>query len=1204
MASPLKIAARVEIDAAPAKQGAAAASSAVDTIGAAAERNTTKVQALINATVGLNAGAANQNAREWVGALSMQGRSVDELRAKYNPLFATISQYKAAVTEIRTLHAQNVLSTNEMTAAIQRHRQAALASIDVIKGRGAAIRAEAASSAGQAGRGTRGFETANIAAQFQDIAVTSAMGMSPIQIALQQGTQLSAVISSMERPAAGLAAAFGSIISPVSLVTIGIVGASAAALQWLSSTRSEVKTLDDALAAHQDSLGILEQSYGRLAASVQASGGLGGLTFSEATLRSNEALVRAVARQQNDAMMAALTGNDGWQTYFTGEGVGFGELRDLGGLHEPFQASVNILIEAAREGRNGLEEFQEAVERTFNRLLATSDNPAILRSTADAILLIGESALEVDPKFRPFENAINRLKVQIAEGNPNLAQFQAEVERIGKSSGLQKIADEAILLGKEALTASRALLELERARRAVEAGQRGYLIGSPDEDARNAYLDQQRLSLRQMQLNADARRAQLFARSPEELAAAARQAEAARSIAGESAEENRLRIELAGTTALVEAEKELADARRDRGRALDETIGQQQLELSLIGKTVAEQERLRMEFRLTSELKAEAARTGTEVDQAELARVKQLSAEYGRLAEQMTARRALDEQNQEIAALRVRLALVGQSEQVRARILLQLQTERELREMGLTLGSREAEQYRRNAELRAAETEELRKQEAAWSKVRGTAEGTIDSILDGLLEGDLKGAFATIFKDWSRTIMQLGVANPLKNMALGTNYETLADIGGLEGVIAKLFGGGMTTPAMSVTATSVMINGGLGAGGAGGLFGLDGGAFKANTTLGDILGVGAAANDNANLSGSGAGLAWNFWKSKGLADHQVAGILGNIKAESAFNPFAVGDGGNAFGLYQHNDRRFNLFNAIGGRANLGDELAQHRFAYSELMGPENRAWQSLLSSRDVRGATAAFAGFERPSGFSWDNPEAAHNFVGRLNGANEALAKFGGGVSSAERGLGSLGDGLKDMSSGLNKFGGELSKVSLGNGGGGGLGGFNWGSLFSSSWAPNTTLSSFLYNGFEKGGATGGSNPARIAGVVHEKEFVFDAAATERIGVPTLEAIRRNALGGWREGGAVTMGGSGRKTIPSVQPLLSRAVGGREGGARPGLDIRISYDKSWDMKAQVREIADQAAEEKASAHVQAGLESYNSMLPERIREINANPRKR
>lgn len=92
---------------------------------------------------------------------------------------------------------------------------------------------------------------ANIAAQFQDIAVTSAMGMSPLQIALQQGTQLSAVLGSQGAAGAAkmLAAALGSVFNPVSLLTIAVVGLGAAALQaiggWIASNHKATQSLEE-----------------------------------------------------------------------------------------------------------------------------------------------------------------------------------------------------------------------------------------------------------------------------------------------------------------------------------------------------------------------------------------------------------------------------------------------------------------------------------------------------------------------------------------------------------------------------------------------------------------------------------------------------------------------------------------------------------------------------------------------------------------------------------------------------------------------------------------------------------------------------------------------------------------------------------------------------------------------------------------------
>lgn len=78
-------------------------------------------------------------------------------------------------------------------------------------------------------RGMQG-NMGNVAAQFQDIGVTAAMGMNPMLIALQQGTQLSAAFA--DGGLKSLGAALRSVISLTSLLTIGIVAGVAALIQW------------------------------------------------------------------------------------------------------------------------------------------------------------------------------------------------------------------------------------------------------------------------------------------------------------------------------------------------------------------------------------------------------------------------------------------------------------------------------------------------------------------------------------------------------------------------------------------------------------------------------------------------------------------------------------------------------------------------------------------------------------------------------------------------------------------------------------------------------------------------------------------------------------------------------------------------------------------------------------------------------------
>ncbi|NRQ15585.1 phage tail length tape measure family protein [Ensifer sesbaniae] len=225
---------------------------------------TTALQARVDKMVGIG----SKGAKEWTGALADQGKELERLRAKYSPLFATINNYKSAVADIRRAHAVGAISANEMTSAIQRERQAALASTAAIKGRNAALAQTPAR--GQMGQG---FQTANIAAQFQDIAVTSAMGMNPLQIALQQGTQLSSVLNTMgngRQVVSGLAAAFTSLVSPVSLLTIGLVAGGAAAIQYFSTMEWGGSKSEETLKREAELVNTVAEKWGDVLPALKA----------------------------------------------------------------------------------------------------------------------------------------------------------------------------------------------------------------------------------------------------------------------------------------------------------------------------------------------------------------------------------------------------------------------------------------------------------------------------------------------------------------------------------------------------------------------------------------------------------------------------------------------------------------------------------------------------------------------------------------------------------------------------------------------------------------------------------------------------------------------------------------------------------------------------------------------------------------------
>lgn len=188
---------------------------------------TTALQARVDKMVGIG----SKGAKEWTGALADQGKELERLRAKYSPLFATINNYKSAVADIRRAHAVGAISANEMTSAIQRERQAALASTAAIRNRNKAI-------TDTPNRGAGSFNTSNLAAQGFDVATTAAF-MPWYTVALQQGPQVSQVFNDIrasgQKIGPAVAGAFMQIVNPISLATIAAIGATAAAVQYFST---------------------------------------------------------------------------------------------------------------------------------------------------------------------------------------------------------------------------------------------------------------------------------------------------------------------------------------------------------------------------------------------------------------------------------------------------------------------------------------------------------------------------------------------------------------------------------------------------------------------------------------------------------------------------------------------------------------------------------------------------------------------------------------------------------------------------------------------------------------------------------------------------------------------------------------------------------------------------------------------------------
>ena len=530
----------------------------------------------------------------------MYEQKARDLRAVLGDVSVMQDRLNAELAEYATLAERGLISSEQLAKAQQMARTQAARGVS-----GGASRA-AGFSAGQ---------------QVQDVMMMSLLGQSPMTLALQQGPQLASAIQQGGGLAA-LGAGLASVFNWTTLLTVGFTAATAATIQWAMKGRDEAKSFNEALKAHSDALRLLKDDYGKLGEAAKTAGNVGGIAFTDATARSAQALIEAQLRTKAGPFLATMSGSDG----------GLAGLNSLSGDQRQFAAPVAALLEEVRKGNSqgGLEKFRDDVESLYSTLVGSSQAPIALRATADAVELLGQSAFEVSGKFAPFADQINRLKVEGAKG---LASFNTDVEAIGRNKGIQSIADEAIIAGKEVVGLAEKLAELERITRRLKAGERGPLIGSSAEDDRNSYLDTQRLSLRSAQRAFDADMAAMGAKSPQELAAAARAREAARDVDGESADVLNQRIDLAGKRALLEAEHSLTEARDQRTRSITASLDQQRLELDLIGKTGGEQAKLRFEFERMQELREQAARTGEPIDQKEVANIQAAAEAMGQYAD-------------------------------------------------------------------------------------------------------------------------------------------------------------------------------------------------------------------------------------------------------------------------------------------------------------------------------------------------------------------------------------------------------------------------------------------------------------------------------------------------------------------------------------------------------------------------------------------
>ncbi|WP_026868783.1 phage tail tip lysozyme [Inquilinus limosus] len=138
--------------------------------------------------------------------------------------------------------------------------------------------------------------------------------------------------------------------------------------------------------------------------------------------------------------------------------------------------------------------------------------------------------------------------------------------------------------------------------------------------------------------------------------------------------------------------------------------------------------------------------------------------------------------------------------------------------------------------------------------------------------------------------------------------------------------------------------------------------------------------------------AYAYFKAKGYPDVAAAAIVGNLVQESNLNPDAVHDNGTGLGIAGWRDpepgkgRKTALIQFATERGKTPNDLTtQFAFLAHELETSEAGIGQRLRNAKTLEEANDIFIGFERPRGWTKENPRGGDGWQNRLNYARQIM---------------------------------------------------------------------------------------------------------------------------------------------------------------------------------------------------------------------------
>ncbi|MFG1304150.1 phage tail length tape measure family protein [Xanthobacter autotrophicus] len=646
----------------------------------ARERRVASQQA-INTSLGISAPMSDTAYAARAAEYEAFGQSIDNLRAKYDPLYAAERKHAESIADINRLYAMGEVDADRYADVMRRANTVHDQTILSLKN-------------GSAELGLNRHQWQNLGFQVNDVATMLLSGSSPMQVLATQSGQVIQIMQSGQGGVVGSLKSIGvaivGLMTPVNLIIGGLAGMGIAAVAAYASWINAQAEVEQSLLGIGRASGATVGQINAIAEAYAAAG-----KVSESTARSMASAFAKTGRISPDLFgdliasakdfgkVVGQEGSDAAQTLAKAladptrgaeqlnEALGAfdaGTLRRIQSLDAQNRVTEaqRILIDGIKSATEGADRATTGWSRTWDSLGQSISNvwsrlgKAIDAATGNGTIEQQKAAIEGQiallEKARAAQaerltavRATSLFNFQNKEDEAALAEIDRKLQEL--KSKAQGFADELAKAAAEAakvrqnLDSIKAMGEIRIVMPEIDMrkvlGDRAAYLGSISEDPialqalgltqkdvdlaaararemRDSFTTTQDAAVRQ----ADLANKAITARSPSERAAIAAEQKKLELInAALSPQEKQVQIAQAYANALKEGTFALSEQERARVLAIDLQIGATQAEINGIGKTAEQAELLRLNWQTYSDLRRESEQNHTGFDQAQYDRL-------------------------------------------------------------------------------------------------------------------------------------------------------------------------------------------------------------------------------------------------------------------------------------------------------------------------------------------------------------------------------------------------------------------------------------------------------------------------------------------------------------------------------------------------------------------------------------------------------